>query len=835
MAFSKASANNVNLSTFFQEDNEIVLDYSLLNEGIVLRSNTVSYKLNDKLYVDLFLISDILGLNISIDAVGQMMLLSVLGESNRIQVDFKNCQYLKKEIQTYNCNYLAINDLNKAYITTELLSQFFKIDFVSDYKNGILYFNPHQNFPLFTKLLRTNLVNDSEGERNDYQLIRDNQSSLFKGFTARLNENQQYNRGQSTLQNSSVKFNLLVDKMELSALYNNQNYRWLSVERNFFENDSGEKYISNFKVGNFINGNEVFLLGSQKLSGIYFTNKNENEVDSNMTINIEGNLAEGYDVDLYKNEQLIDQFKDVRNGRYLFKNKKLGIGKNLFKLIFYGPRGEIYEEYKNYNVDAEKFNKKDSYTFYTGKSEDDKRYDLLKYKTIIGELFYFSPTYFNITHKNTSKKYFSLDQSFVLNNVVISDQITASKKFEGNKLSLLVDLNETSLVFDHTIFSKDSSNEILKINTAQVKSEKKLSFSSRLFSFPNLRNNFLYNYRNYWGKSDTQKYLRNTTSFNYNKFYIDNSLEYELGSPIDSLLSTSNIVWASLQHQYQARLDFSVLEKIKGISFEYRFQKNDKLTFSSGIYAGLLPDSSSANVGFGYSFQTFKLGLNSSISSQNFSANVSFETSFFNSINADTDKAKIKFDSSFSEESAIVYITTFRDDNANGVLDPGEGVIAGVDILFVSTGEVLTTNKSGRLVYSKAIAHQPLYLKIQEESLPDLNLTITKKIKFYPRKAGINSLLIPIQTKYAITGTVTKKKHEGFSEKKRVYVYSEKLDLVQIARVDEDSEFIIEGLQSGQYILSSTEILKNEIQLPLQQLKVEIGAKNVDLGTIDLK
>ncbi len=65
----------------------------------------------------------------------------------------------------------------------------------------------------------------------------------------------------------------------------------------------------------------------------------------NMT-ELRGELLEGWEVELYRNEALLD-FQTARSdGRYEFINLPLLYGRNEFRLAFYGPQGQKREEYK---------------------------------------------------------------------------------------------------------------------------------------------------------------------------------------------------------------------------------------------------------------------------------------------------------------------------------------------------------------------------------------------------------------------------------------------------------------------------------------------------------
>lgn len=60
--------------------------------------------------------------------------------------------------------------------------------------------------------------------------------------------------------------------------------------------------------------------------------------------NISGLVQAGWDVELYQNKVLVQQLFDVQSGRYEFLDLPLFTGLNEFKVVKYGPQGQIEEE-----------------------------------------------------------------------------------------------------------------------------------------------------------------------------------------------------------------------------------------------------------------------------------------------------------------------------------------------------------------------------------------------------------------------------------------------------------------------------------------------------------
>ncbi|MDA3870389.1 MAG: carboxypeptidase-like regulatory domain-containing protein [Gammaproteobacteria bacterium] len=63
-----------------------------------------------------------------------------------------------------------------------------------------------------------------------------------------------------------------------------------------------------------------------------------------------GELLPGWEDELYRNNALIGYQKTAINGQYDFQNVPLLFGNNHFRLVFYGPKGEIQEETKLFQL-----------------------------------------------------------------------------------------------------------------------------------------------------------------------------------------------------------------------------------------------------------------------------------------------------------------------------------------------------------------------------------------------------------------------------------------------------------------------------------------------------
>jgi len=93
-------------------------------------------------------------------------------------------------------------------------------------------------------------------------------------------------------------------------------------------------------------------------------------------INLRGDLQAGWEVELYRNEILLDaQTEPDADGRYEFLDTPLLYGSNIIRLVFYGPQGQRREEVQTLNVGSDQAPPGEQYFRFATVFQDTKVYD----------------------------------------------------------------------------------------------------------------------------------------------------------------------------------------------------------------------------------------------------------------------------------------------------------------------------------------------------------------------------------------------------------------------------------------------------------------------------
>lgn len=122
----------------------------------------------------------------------------------------------------------------------------------------------------------------------------------------------------------------------------------ISAGRTLLEEPGNALNLRQFELGDVSGFSGTLFNTSGSGRGAFVSSFKDLVLSADKTIDMTGPLSDGWDVELYLNNQLIGFRKRGINGRYEFKNIPVSYGLNDFKVVFYGPYGEIRTEEKRY-------------------------------------------------------------------------------------------------------------------------------------------------------------------------------------------------------------------------------------------------------------------------------------------------------------------------------------------------------------------------------------------------------------------------------------------------------------------------------------------------------
>lgn len=121
-----------------------------------------------------------------------------------------------------------------------------------------------------------------------------------------------------------------------------------TIGRTFLDEPKNALNLTTFEAGDVTDFNSTLFNNSGSGRGVFASSFKDLVTSADKTIDLSGPLSQGWDVELYQNDQLIGFRQNGINGQYQFSNIPVSYGLNVFKLVFYGPYGEIQTEERNY-------------------------------------------------------------------------------------------------------------------------------------------------------------------------------------------------------------------------------------------------------------------------------------------------------------------------------------------------------------------------------------------------------------------------------------------------------------------------------------------------------
>lgn len=566
-----------------------------------------------------------------------------------------------------------------------------------------------------------------------------------------------------------------------------------------------------FQAGDIVSTNNNLFYNGVPGRGVVFSSFKDLVVSADKTIDITGPMPAGWDAELYLNNQLIGFRQSGIDGRYEFKNIPVNYGLNDFKVVLYGPYGEVREESRRfysgtspvragelgYDISAQqphRFVINDNYSLIQASDKIIANgmmyYGVTDRFTLIGGLARAGGPY---DFANTSQ-YSTLGAQLALNGVSV--QYNANYNMDNNSLGHHIDAQGD--IYIGTIFTRyEYYGETQSPISYYLDGYLKDLFEGRLtgsLPFVNVPYYVAYTHRE---KSDGKKYqeIHARLSPNFMRYY-NVTLENTWRKNLDV---TENYLGFLAQATYgrmriNGRIQYQTMPESYlhdyGAFGEYRWDKNTfvqttwnhdcRSNYDSGA------DVDSFGLGIGRLFKFGGLTFNvSSDTNRNLSLNLTYNISI----------GKIPGSNRFfanAENQMMDYGTIY----ARATDDMGNPV-PNVD-LFVSGREYPSvTDANGGALITNLEAYQKLTMAVDDANVDDISLTPEWDLKKFVLRPGVvRPVNIKMNRLGGFEGQLT---HTAPNARYIVRVRRQDGSLHSVKTADCDGAFIFDGLPYGNY------------------------------------
>lgn len=556
-----------------------------------------------------------------------------------------------------------------------------------------------------------------------------------------------------------------------------------------------------------------------------------------------GELQPGWEVELYRDNRLLER-QTSQEGRYLFLDIPLLYGLNRFTLRFIGPYGERREENFTYNINSEFIDKKVLYSLsiideelnseqLARRKKDNltKTYDLIMPLGQLVSFHLFGEDNFE------AEQFFGAGFSFLtpLGNITIdgakdpNDHIGLSAQyatsFKSGVLSVEVAELQKYQSELYTTISGDKTESIYKIDY-----NKNLNFILPLNFQTTLKRERFTDER----KQD-QLVIGLSSQYRDHIFDFKNTWDHS-----KSTRSTLNINHLYTIEKWRFREELTARKELERIRAELIFSPIKRTDIKAGATLNLQGAHDKLyNLGFGKSFEHFALNLNFDSDTKK-NHNISLRLNF--GMQRDNNSNRMHFYPQGTTNKGAMSVTTFLDENYNGLKDADEIYMQNVGFSIKDSAYKEHTNEDGVAFFGNLPLYWPLQLVLDLSTIEDPSLFPAKdNVYFICRRGNINHYELPI-VRYGDAEfflDYTGKRDPFYVYRSlEVDIYDSKSgEKVATEASDEDGFMIVPNLKLGTYKakLNQEQLNKRNLKVLVKEITFQVTKEETSVYELRFK
>ncbi|HEU4838022.1 MAG TPA: hypothetical protein VFS88_01270 [Micavibrio sp.] len=616
------------------------------------------------------------------------------------------------------------------------------------------------------------------------------------------------------------------------------NYKRESLEPELL----GRLHARRFELGDITTpGQQLDTLPSSGL-GMRVTNIHPLRTTLRPSTEITGTAFPGWDVELYRNNQLINNLTVGDDGLYIFKDVDLYASDNNFKVVLYGPQGEIREEEIQIPVDNRRLSETGSVydislmaqQTQTYRNRDVQDEDLgapalsAIYETPVGERSALTAGLETGKKNGESMATAHAGASTVLGGTLLNFDTAVDNNSEmAAKLVARRDLGNHQLR-NETVVSTDRFNLENEDGTTNV-FEQRLNLDGPFFMEigRNTRYNLGVGY-DMDSEGETENIYRASLNTNLKHIAFNQGLEYSRysGGQEDALRSITSLSGRIGANRLRMIADYEIkpdsqLERIlvtarrpitKKLNAEVGVERMVQEKLTEGR-AQLNWDAGFAHISPGVTYNT----------DNDLSATL---TTRFGLARDPNENSVRSFDRALSGTGAVsAYV--FLDKNGNNVFDGEDEPLPDVVIKTPQNGSREKTDETGYAFVSRLRPLKATDVYVDEETLKDpFWVSGFRGVSVLPREGHVTPLIFPVHMAGEMDGTLYARDADGNNRSLRgvdVGLYAMDGRKVMGAVSETDGFYLFSKIPPGDYyLLADEEKLPEGVSRPLPK-KVHVG------------
>lgn len=545
----------------------------------------------------------------------------------------------------------------------------------------------------------------------------------------------------------------------------------------------------------------------------------------NMT-ELRGELLEGWEVELYRNDVLLDFQSSRPDGRYEFVNVPLLFGRNEFRLAFYGPQGQKREDYKEIFV-GESQRKTGSADFLLSVTQ--QATPLFFEAGALdtpgkGELRLNSRIDYGLSENVTigagaASVFFDGERETYIDNSlrfrlgafsVVADSSINLGGGKAGALAVQTSLGGINFTASHEEFFSYESERAPKQGNAFIKNRSALRADfvlspSKSFSIPIAAT--VQQQQNDSGSKLLSGSLRTSTAFG--SMSVANELNYSSLQDLDR--NTESLTGTTLLSYYAKRLavrtelayDIKPIARVTRTTTTVDVPIDDRFGFRFGTGYEFEQKTANFTAGINYRFDNLSVGGFARLSTDGaYEAGINLTASF-----AKSPKAKKWAASSKNlARSGLIATRAFIDTNSNSVFDGDDTLLENAEFKINGRPAQHTQKADEGVTLITVSPYEPAALSIDMRTIDDPYLIGTKNSEsiIVPRPGTITLMDVPLSPSGEVVGTVFLFRNEEDLEMGDVelQLHNTNGEIVSKTASEFDGYFVFERVPFGDYRLS---------------------------------
>jgi len=817
--------------SIISEENLLILNVAYNDQ--VLNNGIAGYKSGEKIYLPLDELARTLDFKLEVNSEAGKARGWFIAEDRGFFLDLDEGKIDADGRQFDISQENAISGEGDIFIESNLMGTLFPVDFDTDLSEMSLSIHPREELPFQARLdreakwNRPNAYGESPAnlprKESEYQFFSVPFVDMTLKGSSHNSSDKKFQGGYSLLAKGDIGY------MSSEVFASGDDQKSLENLRISFERSDPEAGLlgplkaTNISAGDISTPAFPIIGGARRESGLSVSNKELNRTSEFDTTNFQGTLPPGWDVELYRNEILIETSRVGNDGKYSFEQVPVYFGNNDFKLILYGPQGQKRVETKQINVGDQMLKKgKGAYQFSVS-SKNDEILDpgnkpdkpdqgslkaMARYETGLSENISLNTgisseavdkerhNYLNAGIKGSFGR-FSINSDYVYDTEG-GDAIQVIGQTRIGPVSLRA---KQELLND---FTDPDVQENLDPKTARTDISLNGTFQGDK-SGPSIP--FALSYRDTQRESSYEKVFGASLSANFKNLHLneylqvkDDSRSGSSSSQIDGYLQGTSQL-GPVRLRGVVNYDIEPEPEITGVELSNFWRIDDQLS-SELILNHEFENQETSGARLKFNWNNGKFILSPEVYADTdgkYEGQVSLNMSFGQEPRSGT----LKTSSSPLADTGGISARVFNDNNLNQVFDKGDTPIPDARVKAVQSHRNARTDAKGIAFLTGLEKYKATDVTVDTDSLEDpFQEPLTKGRSVVPRPGHVDLIEIPVVTTGEIDGTLLREGKDGTKRplaNRTVQLIDAQGNLAQEVRSEYDGFYLFMGVKPGEY------------------------------------